>query len=98
MFDWLDDMLGQRWLVVETTFEIPVHEEAELDGIADILQPWIDGGHMPPDTNTELAALVESLRGQRLVVWDAFPQFFKDMSKTREQMIEDGLLPNPEPV
>jgi hypothetical protein len=59
--------------VVDTDYEINVHADAVLAGIADILQPWIDAGHLPADTNTNLAALVESLRGQRLVVYDAFP-------------------------
>jgi hypothetical protein len=59
------------------------------------LQPWIDAGHLPADTNTNLAALVESLRGQRLVVYDAFPQLFKDMSKTYAEMITAGLLAAP---
>jgi hypothetical protein len=29
------------------------------------------------------------------VVYDAFPQIFKDMSKTHEQMIAAGLLAEP---
>lgn len=96
LFAWLDDLQGNRWLQVDTAYEINVHAEAVLDGIADILQPWIDAGHLPADTNTQLAALVESLRGQRLVVYDAFPQLFKDMSKTREDMIAAGLLAEPQ--
>lgn len=89
----LDD--GSRWLMVDTTFTIRVHEQAVLDGIADILQPWIDSGHLPADTNDVLAALVESKRGQDLTVYEAFPQFFKDMSLTTAQMIAAGKLANP---
>ena len=74
---------------------IPVHADAILDGIGDVLQPWIDAGHLPPDTNTTLAALIESKRGQSLVVYEAFPQFFKDQSKTLEQMISAGWLAAP---
>lgn len=83
---------GSVWLVVDTEFGIPVHAQAELGGIADILQPWINGGMLPANTNTELAALVESLRGSRLVVWDAFPALFKGQAKTHEQMIDEGFL------
>jgi hypothetical protein len=36
--------------------------------------------------------LSQAKRGQHLVVYDAFPQFFKDMSKTHEQMVAAGLL------
>jgi hypothetical protein len=95
LFGWVDALDGSRWLMVDTEYEINVHAEAELNGIADILQPWIDAGHLPADTNTQLAALVESNRGGRLVVYDAFPQLFKDMSKTREEMIAAGLLAEP---
>lgn len=98
MFGWVDDLQtpSKRWLVVDTTFTIPVHAEAELDGIADILQPWIDDGSLPADTNTNLALFIEGMRGQDLTVYEAFPQLFKDMSLTTAQMIAAGRLPNPE--
>lgn len=87
---------GSLWLMVDTTFTIRVHELAVLDGIADILQPWIDDGSLPADTNEVLAAFVESKRGQDLTVYEAFPQLFKDMSLTTAQMIAAGKLANPE--
>lgn len=98
MFGFVDDLQtpSKRWLEVDTTFTIRVHELAVLDGIADILQPWIDDGSLPPDTNEVLAAFVESKRGQELTVYEAFPQLFKDMSLTTAQMIAAGKLANPE--
>jgi hypothetical protein len=96
LFGSVVDLHGEKWLMVDTTLSLPLHAEAELNGIADILQPWIDGGHLPEETNTNLSALVESKRGERLVVYDAFPQLFKDMSKTREEMIAAGLLAEPQ--
>jgi hypothetical protein len=98
MFGWVDDLQTppKRWLEVDTEFTIIVHPEAVLDGIADILQPWIDEGYLPADTNINLAAFVESKRGQSLTVYDAFPDLFKQMSKTREEMIDEGLLPDPD--
>lgn len=98
MFPWVDDLQtpAHRWLEVDTTFTILVHAEAELDGIADILQPWIDDGSLPANTNTLLAAFIESKRGQSLTVYDAFPQLFKDLSKTQAEMIAAGFLPDPE--
>lgn len=97
MFSWVDDLQtpSKRWLVVDTTFTIPVHAEAELYGIADVLQPWIDEGSLPADTNTALSALIESKRGETLVVYDAFPQLFKDQSKSRQDLINEGKLPDP---
>ena len=92
MFAFITCHDGSVWLQVDTTFEIPVHPEAELDGIADVLQPWVDEGSLPADTIPNLAAFVESKRGQRLIVWDAFPKFFKDQSKTREELVTLGLL------
>lgn len=97
MFAWVVATNGSRWLVVDTNFTIPIHVDAELDGIADILQPYIDAGHMPSDTNAILAAFVESKRGQDLVVYEAFPAFFKAASKTMEEMQSLGLLPVPSP-
>jgi len=96
LFPWITALDGSRWLMVDTTLSLPIHPDAVLNGIADILQPWIDGGHLPGDTNTTLAALVESKRGSRLVVYDAFPKLFKDMSKTHAEMIAAGLLAAPQ--
>ena len=89
----LDD--GATWLMVDTTFNIRVHELAVFDGIADILHPWIADGSLPADTNEVLAAFVESKRGQDLTVYEAFPQLFKDMSLTTAQMIASGKLASP---
>jgi len=94
MFPWIDDLQTppKRWLVVDTTFTIPVHPEAVLDGVADVLQPWIDGGHLPADTNVKLAELVIAKRGQPLNVYEAFPQLFKAQSKSYEDMLAAGFL------
>lgn len=86
------------WLRVDPEATINVHPQAILNGIADILQPFIDNGALPPNTNADLAAYIESKRGDRIVVYDAFPQYFKDQARTLEQMIADGLFPpNPTP-
>lgn len=88
---------SSKWLMVDTELTIPVHPDAEMDGIADILQPYIQAGHLPADTNTQLAALIESKRGQPLTVYDAFPAFFKNASKTYDEMIAAGLITPPVP-
>lgn len=94
LFGWITALDGNRWLVVDTDYEVNVHQDAVLDGIADILQPWIDSGELPLDTNEVLAAFIESKRGGRMIPWEAFPQFFKDASKSREELISLGLLPS----
>jgi hypothetical protein len=86
---------GSLWMQVETEYEIEVHQNAVLNGISDILQPYIEREELPADTNEQLALLVESLRGQSLVVYNAFPQLFKDASKERKDMIAAGLLAEP---
>jgi len=93
VFPALDD--GALWLLVDTTFTIRVHQDAVLDGIADILQPWIDDGSLPPNTNDNLSAFIESMRGQMLTVYDAFPQLFKDMSKDTAEMINALKIADP---
>jgi hypothetical protein len=92
LFGWVDATDNTRWLEVDTECQIRVHADAELGAIADILQPWIGAGDLPADTSTQLAAILDSKRGQRLVVYDAFPQLFKDMGKTYQQMVSAGLL------
>lgn len=83
------------WLQVDTEYSIKVHKEAELDGIADIMQPLIDDSTLPKETNETLSQIIETHRDQRLVVWDAFPDHFKNISKTREDLVALKLLSNP---
>lgn len=93
MFGPLTMTNGSVWLQVDTEFSISVHAQAELDGIADILQPFITSGHLPPDTNAQLAAFIESKRGSTLVVYEAFPAFFKGQAKTQTDLQGLGLWP-----
>jgi hypothetical protein len=92
MFETITCLDQSIWLAVDTTFSVNVHAEAEIDGIADIMQPWIDRGLLADDTNATLDALIRSKRGQSLVVYDAFPQLFKDQSKTYDELVALGLL------
>lgn len=87
---------GSDWLVALDDYDIPIHSQAELGGIAAILQPFIDAKQLPADTLNNLTVLIEANRGQQLVVYDAFPQIFKDMSKTHAEMIAAGLLAEPQ--
>lgn len=94
----LDDSL---WLQVETTFSVPVHPGALPDGLLPttillILARYIDAGQLPITADDDLTDLVAAHLGQRMNVWSAFPQLFKDMSKTNEEMITAGLLAAPQ--
>lgn len=91
LFPWLTATDGSRWLVVETGFSIPVHAAADLGGVADILSPWVGHGITQGDIEA-LAGVVEGHRGGRMTPWDFFPELFQGLSKTREEMIDEGLL------
>ena len=94
MFPWVDDQNTppRRWLMVEDTFSITVHVDASYEPIRPLLQPWVESGHLPPDTHETLEGIINAHLGQDLVVWDAFPQVFKDQSKTYAEMIAAGFL------
>jgi hypothetical protein len=98
LFPWITALDGSLWLAVETEYSILVHEDAVLDGIADILQPFIDADPpiLPADTNDNLAAYIESNRGQVITVYSAFPPFFKDQSLDFAGMVAAGKLNNPD--
>lgn len=93
LFDCVSALNGSCWLKVVTDYEIAIHMEAEIGGIAPILQPWIDKGALPVSTNDSLSDFILTHRGQTVTVWDLFPQYFKDQSKTFEEMIASGLFP-----
>jgi hypothetical protein len=80
------------WLVVEVGYDIPVHAEAELGDIEDILQPWIDAGLLHESEPETLRQAINAHKGQRMVVYDQFPQLFKDQSKTRGELVAAGLI------
>lgn len=103
LFGRIKEQNGQECLVVWDGHAIRVHAEAELGRIAGILQPLIDEGVLPAETNAQLAGYVNAMRGQMLVVYEAFPALFKlkdarnpdGLGRTREQMIEEGRLRGP---
>jgi hypothetical protein len=94
MFEWIDDSQGNKWIEVKDNFSIIIHPNATLGRIASVLQPWIDSGSLPKETNQNLSSLIEAKRRQRLVVYDAFPPLFKNMAKTFEEMQALGLFPS----
>lgn len=77
LFDWRQDASGVWWLVVITDYVIPVHAEAVLDGIADILQ----AAGISQQEIDALAAVVIANRNGSMTPWDYFPQAFKDASR-----------------
>lgn len=92
-------MDDSKWLRVPMDASIPIHENAELNGIADLLRPWVGHGILQSDID-RLEELVLENRGKRLVVYRAFPPIFKlrdagnpnGLGRTRAQLIEEGKL------
>jgi hypothetical protein len=101
LFPWITALDGSRWLMVDTTLSLPIHPDALPQGylptpILLILAKYIDAGHLSQFDEDYLTDLVTANLGGRLVVYDAFPQLFKDMSKDHAEMIAAGLLAEPQ--
>jgi hypothetical protein len=82
---WCDlrsDAAGNWWLRVDTEESIPMHSEAVLNGIADILG---NAGVTQAEIDA-LDALIITSRGQQLTPWQYFPQSFKDASKEEHEI------------
>lgn len=82
LFDWRTDAQGVTWLAVVTDYAIPVHGDAVLDGIADILS----GAGIGAQEITELEQTVLARRGQTLTPWQFFPQVFQHASKLQTEI------------
>lgn len=96
LFPTHEDPKGGKWLVVDPERVVNIHPKADLGAIADLLQPLIDTKQLPPDTLTNLRLLVDATRGDLIMLYrDAFPPEIKAQAKTREQMIDEGLIIEP---
>jgi hypothetical protein len=103
MFPGVKERDGSMCLLVRQDYGIPVHGTAVLGRIGGILQPWIDDELLPAETNQRLSDYIISMRGQRLVVYQAFPALFKlrdagnpeGLGRTKTEMIEEGRLEGP---
>ncbi len=81
------------WLACDDEITIPVHQDANVDPIAEILEPFVDSGVIDYPDIQALFDLVEITRGQELNVWQAFPQYWKDMGKTLAELQTLNLWP-----
>lgn len=93
---------GTTCLEVDTEFSLPILEDAELNGIADLLRPWVGHGILQSDIDW-LEQMVVANRGRRLVIYEAFPPIFKlkdaenpnGLGRTRAQLVEEKKLNAP---
>jgi hypothetical protein len=89
------DLHGDTWLEMDSCADMVLDAQADLAGITELMQAWVDDGLVPAETLGKLLALLESRRGELLFFHEAFPQVFKDQAKSRRQMIDEGLLEHP---
>lgn len=78
------------WLEVDTELSIRIHPQASLATVAALLQPYVNDGRLPAGTLEVLSAYVEANRGLRIVVYKAFPDYFKSLALTEAQMVSQG--------
>ena len=90
---------GSYWLVVPDEFTLVMHPEAEIDGIATVLQPWENNGSLPPGTISDIDSWIQatrvlpSIQERTFCPWSCFPSFFTSRAKTHQQMLDQNLLP-----
>ena len=82
------------WMMVDTEFSIPVHTQAELTAISGILQPLIDAKVLASDTLTVLQTKLDTSRGKRIRIFEAFPPEIQAAAMTEKQLIDAGRLTN----
>lgn len=98
-FSVIEALNGSHWLVVPDEFTLVMHPEAEIDGIADVLQQWEDNGSIPIGTIAGIDAWINSTRAlptieeRTFCPWNCFPTFFIVNSRTHQQMIDSNLFP-----
>ena len=61
-FTVIEALNGSHWLVVPDEFTLVMHPEAEIDGIADVLQPWETIGALPAGTIASIDAWINATR------------------------------------
>jgi hypothetical protein len=87
-FDIVTALDASVWLCCDTELTVPVHESAEIDGIAPILL----GAGLPQSEVDVVEAAIIAARGGEMNLWQHFPEIFKNASKSREDMENENLL------
>lgn len=101
-FSVIEALNGTHWLVVPDEFTLVMHPDAEIDGIADVLQPWEQSGALPAGTVAGIDAWINTTRvlptieERTFCPWEQFTAYFRANAKTWQQMIDAGLLAAPE--
>jgi hypothetical protein len=101
-FEVIQALNGAPYLVAPDEFTLVMHPEAEINGLADVLTPYEQAGHIPVGTIAGVDAWIQATRVLPTVAertfcpWEKFPAFFQSASKTWAQMVDAGLLPTPE--
>lgn len=89
-----------KWLIVCKKTTLPVHDQANLNGIAKLVQPLVENKTLAANTMEVLQVRLDTVKEhrQRLNVFEAMPDEIKAMARDLPAMIEEGLLPAQEPM
>jgi len=84
---------GSVWLQVDTNFTIPVHLDADIEPIIDILEPFVALNYIDNIDLQNLIDLIEVSKGNELNVFESFPQFWINSAKTENEIKTMGIWP-----
>lgn len=83
---------GSLWLEVDDAYAFKVHDKAGKDSLTEIMAPMEAKGDLPAGEIDKLAARIEAARSSAKP-WTMLPKRFRDIAKTRAQLISLKLFP-----
>lgn len=77
-------------LPVNTAETIYIHPEVDKHTFDALLQPFIDAGLVTEAEKIHLQDELDGARGGRLNIYDTFPAYWRNTSKSYEDLVEEG--------
>ena len=81
---------------IDETEDIYVHPAADEHIFDDLLDAHISAGIVTADEKGDLQTALSLAKGERLVIFECFPQFWRDNAKDESTMIAEGWFPSQE--
>jgi hypothetical protein len=76
--------------------DIHVHEQADEHIFDDLLDAHIAAGIVTEDEKADLQQAILLAKGERLVIFDVFPEYWRVNAKDHQTMIDEGWFPSEE--
>ena len=83
---------GSLWLEVDDTYAFKVHDKAGKDSLTEVMTAMKSKGDLAAGETTKLADRIEAARSSANP-WTFLPKRFRDVTKTRAQLISTKLFP-----